>query len=205
MYKTIGNRIAIDFKALKLPVTDAEALELLTAYGIHPVEVSLIDLARSQIGKPYRFGAHPKEAPHAFDCSSFTHWLYANKGLWLPRYAIDQRDAGQKTTTGITGDLIFTSGKYYRCHWGNIDDAVGHTGIITGEGTVISCSVNNKGVAEELLSAYLKGVEYRGIRRYIPSTGTVYTLIIPDSLYIDNSHTLRWKILHWLKLKHPRH
>lgn len=204
MYRAAGNRIAIDFKALKLPMSDAEALDLLIAKDIHPIDVSLIELARTHTGKPYQCGVHPNEAPRVFDCSSFTQWLYANKGIWLPRYAIDQRDTGRKVAKGRAGDLIFTSGKHYRCHWGNAAEAVGHTGILTGEGTVISASVKHTGVEEELLSDYLDGVAHRGIRRYIPSVGALYTLVIPEGLYIDNSHTLRWKILHWLKTKHPR-
>jgi len=66
-----------------------------------------IAAAKTQIGKPYKFGA---ESPGvAFDCSGLTEWAYRQAGINLPRTAAQQ----QAATTPITkaqakpGDLVF--------------------------------------------------------------------------------------------------
>ncbi len=50
----------------------------------------LIQVARSLLGKPYRYGAKPEEAPNVFDCSSFTQYVFKQVGIELPRTSIEQ-------------------------------------------------------------------------------------------------------------------
>ena len=72
-----------------------------------------IAFARSQIGKPYRWGA---SGPDAYDCSSLAQSAYARIGISMPRTAQSQRDwlaggNGYQVTPGQEkpGDLVFIS------------------------------------------------------------------------------------------------
>ena len=72
----------------------------------------LLILARSLIGKPYKYGARPEDAPEAFDCSSFTQYLFRQLGVKLPRSTILQAETGNevKLENIQLGDLIFFHG-----------------------------------------------------------------------------------------------
>src|SRR3989338_3495913 len=118
MYLAVGNRCAVDFNKLKLSVPLEQALSILERKGFQKIDVDIIALARSFIGSAkYRRGARLSEAPEIFDCSSLIKWLYAQKGIWLPRRSIQQREMGEIVSLEdiIAGDLVFTSGRidYY--------------------------------------------------------------------------------------------
>ena len=49
-YLAVGNRCAVDFSALALPVLQEEALAILWRLGFRRIEVDLLALARSRIG-----------------------------------------------------------------------------------------------------------------------------------------------------------
>ncbi len=40
----------------------------------------LVELAKSLIGKPYKYGAKPEDAPETFDCSSFIQYIFKKIG-----------------------------------------------------------------------------------------------------------------------------
>lgn len=117
----------------------------------------LLYFARKHLGKPYKFGAKPFEAPKTFDCSSFVQYLYARVGLKLPRTALDQASIGKtiqpKKELLQVGDLLFFKGG-----WGHYSPeypmGVGHVGIYAGEGRVIEARSKQadgkeKGVVQE--------------------------------------------------------
>lgn len=89
------------------------------------------------LGVPYRFGA-PTNVTYAFDCSSFTQYIFKLSGIKLPRTSISQATKGIKVLKGYlsTGDLIFynTNGK-----------SISHVGIYAGNGKMLHSS--SKGVA----------------------------------------------------------
>ena len=62
--------------------------------------------ARTQIGKPYQWGA---TGPESFDCSGLTGWAYAQAGVALPRTSRQQWWAGPHVALGdlAPGDLLF--------------------------------------------------------------------------------------------------
>ncbi|MFA6095206.1 MAG: NlpC/P60 family protein [Candidatus Paceibacterota bacterium] len=85
-YKAVGNRCAVDFSSLLLPVTTERALNILAEENIKPVDVDVISLARELVGKAeWLWAARQWQAPALFDCSSFTKWLYGQMGIWIPR------------------------------------------------------------------------------------------------------------------------
>jgi cell wall-associated NlpC family hydrolase len=99
----------------------------------------LVYFARKHLGKPYKYGAKPWEAPKFFDCSSFTQYLYKRIGIELPRTALEQAHLGKKVNIkdGLeVGDLIFIKGG-----WGHYDpkfpQGIGHVAIYVGDGKVI--------------------------------------------------------------------
>lgn len=72
-----------------------------TAFGIRVVK----EAARHK-GAPYQWGA---EGPDRFDCSGFTHYVFAKFGVSLPRTAQDQYDAVSHIPRDRKqlGDLVF--------------------------------------------------------------------------------------------------
>lgn len=98
--------------------------------------------ARSQIGKPYVWGA---TGPDSYDCSGLTQGAWKAAGVDIPRVTYDQVNAG--TTVSLAsaqpGDLVF----FY--------DDVTHVGIYIGNGMMIHAPKPGAYVREE--SIYYDG------------------------------------------------
>lgn len=95
----------------------------------------LIEIAKSLVGGPYKYGADISEAPHFFDCSGFIQYLYKQIGCDLPRSTIDQAEKG-KTVKNIKnikpGDLIFLHGE--RGHYNKkFPIGIGHIALYIGD------------------------------------------------------------------------
>ncbi len=95
------------------------------------VAARAIDAARSQVGKPYQWGA---VGPDTFDCSGLTGWAYRKAGLGLPRTSREQWFAGSHPGLGelAPGDLLF---------WGtNPDDpqSIHHVALYVGGGMMVA-------------------------------------------------------------------
>ena len=115
----------------------------------------IVNLAKAQIGKPYRWGA---AGPSSFDCSGFTTYIYKNgAGISLPRTSVSQSKTGTKVSRSNlkTGDLVFfnTSGK-----------GVSHVGMYIGDSKFIH-SYSSKGIRiDSLNSTYYKSRFISGSR-----------------------------------------
>jgi peptidoglycan endopeptidase LytE len=99
---------------------------------------NLVKIAQSLIGKPYKYGAKPEEAPNFFDCSSFTQYVFKQIGIELPRSTIEQASCGIEVSLDQieVGDLIFVHGKYG--HYNpSFPQGIGHVGIYIGNQEVI--------------------------------------------------------------------
>ncbi|MFN8582613.1 MAG: C40 family peptidase [Gemmatimonadaceae bacterium] len=106
---------------------------------------SIVAVARSQIGTPYRLGA---ESPgKAFDCSGFVRYVLAALHVSLPRTANEQSMVGElveRDTSALRpGDLIA---------WGR-GKRVTHIGIYVGEGRVIHASTSKRRVIESSMES----------------------------------------------------
>lgn len=197
MFHATAGRCAVDLSELDLPISDEKALDLLVSLGFRAIDVDVVRLARSRIGAAgYLRGARPAVEPEEFDCSLFIKWLYAQRGLWLPRRTIQQIDLGAAIapTRMAPGDAVFTTGhiNYYRA-----DPAlgVGHVGLATGEGTVVHAASSRAGIVESRLEDFLRRAELRGIRRYIDHAACVITLETPLRCQVETSDDIRWIIL----------
>lgn len=196
-YRAVRNRCAVHLPSLNLPISEKEALVILETKGFRVLEVNLIALARQCIQTSiYRRGAASTEAPTVVDCSSFIKWLYGQRGIWLPRRSIQQRQLGIPIPIEEvgTGDVIFVSGRINYYHT-NPQDGVGHVGIATGEGTVIHAANHNVHVVESPLKDFVGTTKFRGTRRFVPKDQIVLTLEIPPDREVEIADDLRWIVL----------
>lgn len=104
------------------------------------IRSEIIEIAKQFIGGGYKFGATLNEAPRLFDCSSYTKYVFGQKGVKIPRTSREQ--AGLGTAVGATslkqGDLLFfQSPTLYS------DGRVGHVGIYIEGGHMIHASSSN--------------------------------------------------------------
>lgn len=193
-YRAVGNRIALVMSELRLPIADEKILQTLLNKGFTVLDVDIIALARSCVGvSTYKRGARVSEAPAVVDCSGFVRWLFAERGIWLPRRSIQQREAGEIISLGeaVAGDLVFTSGSkdYYL---EDKTDGVGHVGFVTDVNTVIHASNQKRGVVEDPLERFVGRDRFRGARRYLHVQDTVLTLEIPPHRLVETTDDLRW-------------
>ena len=197
VFRAVGNRCAVKLQSLGLPVSGEEALHILHEAGFEPLVVDLVELGQALIGSEYRRGARPSEAPSVFDCSSFIKYLYGQRGVWLPRRSVQQRQYGDPVELDELrgGDLVFCSGRidYF---YEDTNDGVGHVGMATGEGTVLHAANKRCGVIEVETSAFLgKSSDFRGARRIIPSDTCVLTMRTPLGREVETSDDMRWIVL----------
>src|SRR3989344_7566935 len=196
-YRAVGNRCAVALNSLRLPVSRKETLTILGNKGFALIEVDIIALARQCIGtSQYRRGARLFEAPVIVDCSSFIKWLYARRGIWLPRRSIQQRKLGESINLGelVAGDVVFVSGRidYY---YDDPSDGVGHVGICTGDGTIIHAADSKINVVETSIEEFVGKNKFRGARRYVPKGTEVFTLETPFHRQVEIADDIRWIIL----------
>ena len=199
-YRAVGNRCAVILDSLHLPTSREETLTILNHKGFVLVEVDIIALARQCIGiSQYRRGARPSEAPLVVDCSSFIKWLYAQRGIWLPRRSIQQRELGEVVNLDelVAGDVVFISGRidYYHDDPAN---GVGHVGIATGYGTVVHAADRKVNVVESPLDKFVGETKFRGARRYISQNVEVLTFETPLNREVEVADDIKWIILQQL-------
>ncbi|MDO8463016.1 MAG: NlpC/P60 family protein [bacterium] len=176
---------------------------MLSHKGFTLIEVDIIALARQCIGtSQYRRGAKLSEAPAVIDCSSFMKWLYAMRGIWLPRRSIQQRELGEVINLDelVAGDVVFVSGwiDYYHDDPAN---GVGHVGIATGDGTVMHAADRKANVVETPLDKFVGRTKFRGARRYVPKDVEVLTFETPRNSEVEIADDIRWIILQSLPKK----
>jgi cell wall-associated NlpC family hydrolase len=89
-----------------------------------------VAFARSQLGKPYIWGA---SGPSSYDCSGLVMAAYRRAGVWLPRVSRAQWHAGPRVGLGslAPGDLVFFA--YNTGDPGSIH----HVGIYVGGGAMV--------------------------------------------------------------------
>ena len=123
-------------------------------------------------------------------------WLYAERGIWLPRRSIQQRELGEVVSFDelVAGDAVFVSGwiDYYH---DDPADGVGHVGIAAGNGTVIHAADRKANVVESPLDTFIGKTKFRGVRRYIPKGVEVLTLETPLNREVEIADDMRWIVL----------
>lgn len=93
----------------------------------------VISTGKKYLGVKYRFGA-PAGVTYAFDCSSFTQYIFKKNGVSLPRSSASQATKGKKIAKSQLkkGDLVFFKrpGK----------SGVGHVAVYIGNNKMLGAS-----------------------------------------------------------------
>lgn len=201
-------RCALQLNELGLPMTRERVIEVLARRGFQKLDVgfvAMIEAARGCIGRSEYRCVRPEFAPAAVDCATLLIWLYGQRGIALPRHPIAQRKVGRPVDLPEVriGDLLFTQGAN-PLYDDDPNDAVGHCGIVTERGTVISAANRKRGVIEEPIGSFVRNMsQFRGARRIIEDDGDVITFQIPPSAWVVSSYDLKYFILkvpphkHW--------
>ncbi|OIJ21410.1 peptidoglycan endopeptidase [Anaerobacillus alkalidiazotrophicus] len=123
----------------------------------------LLNQATQFIGAGYKFGATLDEAPHLFDCSSYTQLVFKYVGIDIPRVSRDQARKGRYVTDLKAGDLMFfTNNELYS------DGRVGHVGIYMGDGSMIHASTSlGVDITDNVLGNPYWGANYLFSKRII--------------------------------------
>ena len=114
--------------------------------------------ARRFLGLQYLWGG---TSGFGFDCSGFTHTIYAQLGITIPRDATPQFDAGTAVPNVSElrkGDLVF-----FRASSGSIH----HVGIYAGRGRMIHSPRTGQPVQISSITSGLWAREFAGGRRYL--------------------------------------
>ena len=119
---------------------------------------SLVDLARSQVGLRYKYGA--KVPGKAFDCSGLVQWLLGNFDLSIPRTSREQAKQGVPIAKDpaqlLPGDLLFF-GRGTR---------ITHVGIYVGDGKYVQAANRRAGIVETALpTGRAVNTWWKGVRR----------------------------------------
>lgn len=199
-YRAVGKRCAVILESLHLPIPSIEVISLLESHGFRFLSVDILELARSYIGSvSYQRGAAQANAPELVDCSSFTKWLFGQRGILLPRMAIQQRQHGHiidpSELTAL--DLVFTTNGVSFYH-DNPNDGVGHVGVVTDIQTVIHATKKAGSVVEMPIEEFIGKKKFRGARRYIPNDHHLHTVTVPEDIEIETSDDLRYFVFRQL-------
>ena len=100
--------------------------------------IKLIQIAKSLVGKPYKYGATTTDVPNFFDCSLFTQYIFKEVGIELPRSTILQAEQGKEIALENIkpGDLLFmhgTQGFYNK----KFPAGIGHVVLYIGDNKTI--------------------------------------------------------------------
>jgi cell wall-associated NlpC family hydrolase len=98
-----------------------------------------VAFARSQLGKPYVWGA---SGPSSYDCSGLIMAAYRSAGVWLPRVSRAQFGAGPRVGLGslAPGDLVF-----FAYNTGN-PGSIHHVGMYIGGGAMVEAPYSGASV-----------------------------------------------------------
>jgi cell wall-associated NlpC family hydrolase len=102
----------------------------------------LVRQSKQYLGVKYVFGAKPYPQSGAFDCSSFTQYMFAKQGIMLKRLSRDQAKQGVTVSRKSLriGDLLFFNvpGRF------KSSSIVGHVGIYIGNQEMINANTQPK-------------------------------------------------------------
>jgi cell wall-associated NlpC family hydrolase len=163
-----GFELVLQFKPLLRKVI---GIGLLTAIGFTALGLGqasqanaatkadkVITTGKKYLGVRYRFGA-PAGVTYAFDCSSFTQYIFKKNGVYLPRTSRSQAAKGKKVSKSHLrkGDLVFfsTPGR----------SSIGHVAVYAGNNKLLHAAGRYVKVSS-LSSSYWKS-HYVTARRVI--------------------------------------
>lgn len=159
--------LVLVLSCLGAPLTRAQEPDSTVVTAVDAVRgEDVVAYARTFTGTPYKLGA---AGPKAFDCSSFTSYVYKHFGYTITAFSQVQFREGRAVDSYADlqlGDLVFFGKK------GRVRN-IGHVGIVVsvdrerGSFTFIHASVS-RGVVEQTSSHPYFQMRYMGARRILP-------------------------------------
>ena len=157
--------LGVDSGWVRSETPDGTAISLRSAdaavvpRGASPLSATGADVVRTGHlfdGLPYLWGG---TSGFGFDCSGFTHLVYAMRGVTIPRDADAQARAGTPVVRADLqpGDLVFFASNGF----------VHHVGIYVGNNTMLHAPQTGSVVSLVSLSSPPFSAEYAGARRYV--------------------------------------
>lgn len=134
---------------------------------------NVIATGKQFLGVRYQFGAKSGRTD-AFDCSSFTQYVFKQNGINIPRSSRQQASVGTFVPKNQLqpGDLVFSDT--------NRDGVINHVGIYMGGGRILHTYRPGIGVA---ISNYVGSTwdkTFITARRVIPNNGQAVTAVTPQ-------------------------
>lgn len=149
----------------------------------------VLSLVEKYLSAPYKLGASVLyDAPEAFDCSSFTAWLYKEAGVAIPRLSIDQYVYGISVSKEELqpGDLIFShnDGKIHYetvefLKGTKVEEGIDHVGVYVGNDEVIHATRYKNGVVKEKIANSEQFKTVIGYRKMLRSEEARYVVTVP--------------------------
>ncbi len=206
-FHSINKRIGVVpsiWKLVDSQIDERRKLELIQKVGFQILDVNIFDLARDLIGKiEYKRSISLEAAPKIFSCATFVRYLYAQLGIELPVYAVDQSKMGIEVSINLlrAGDLVFAKGRLPQYDF-DPNTGIGHVGLLTDKGTVLHTTnlhINHApGIGETSFEQFYKNKDYfQTARRILPEQG-FYTLQMPNGMDILWSTDVQRKILQYI-------
>ncbi|MCH1627365.1 NlpC/P60 family protein [Ferdinandcohnia quinoae] len=116
------------------------------------VDSSIISIAMNYLGVPYVWGG---TSPSGFDCSGYLQYVFAEKGITIPRTVAGIWNHGQSVEKLSVGDVVFFQ---------TYKKGPSHAGIYIGNGNFIHSGLSNGISIASLDSNYWKS-RYLGAKR----------------------------------------
>lgn len=197
LFRAVGRRCAVDLDSWNLPFTSEQILDRLHILKYIQRETDISKLATSLVRRAsYRRSASVVDAPAVFDCSSFTKWLYAQRGIWIPRRCLHQFAFGNPSDGNgcVDGDLVFRAGSLRPPIHPSVAFAC-HVGIVVGSSVIHAQPFIPGGIVSDPLESWLHHPSWHGVRRIVPSGRRILTLDIPPTSEIETSDDICWHLL----------
>ncbi len=187
-FLSVDSKIA--FHLSDIPASESQVLHTLSQLGFSPVlpdPAQLTQLAKTFIGAPYKYSTTLNTAPHIFNCTTLTRYVFRQLGIWLPLFAFEQKEYGIGVTENNIrpGDLVFRTG-LSSSRWRNTpEEAIGHVGIVLGPDSILHASFKNRSVCVDTLQTFIDKQLFQGVARIL--TPDMVVLTIPAHMEVERS------------------
>jgi hypothetical protein len=166
----------------------------LTNFGLKRVDVNLVEEARKLIGATrYLREANFREAPHILNCITLIKFLYAKRGIWLPKDFLRWLNFGGEVAQEdlCAEDIVFTPGLFQSRSVQGL--SIGHVGMMTTPDSIIHADYR-RGVQEVSAREFFAKYPFSAWRRIVPHWEAVVTCIVPSHLEIETSDDILYLI-----------